>query len=402
MTAGHTSVGIVGAGVVGAALGRALTLASPDLEVTLLEKESTAARHQTGHNSGVVHSGLYYTPGSLKATLCQRGRHQLREFCLDRGLPYDEVGKVLVATDAGAERRLEDIRARAVANGVGGVEILDGRALREREPRARGSKALFSPQTAITDYVQVTEAFLEDIRTAGGEVLLGHEVVRVEQAGGGVRVVGPWGERTFDRLVCCGGLHSDRVARSAGITPQVRIIPFRGKYYHVPDPAAVPLRGLVYPVPDPRYPFLGVHVTRHVDGNISLGPNAVLSLDREGYRRFSVDATDTWETMAWPGFWRMASQHWRVGIREMALTSSKRMFLAAVDELFAGMSDLSDQIVPIESGIRAQAVDRRGILLDDFHVEQHGPLVLVLNAPSPAATSSMAIAEHLMEQHLAA
>ncbi|MPZ62718.1 MAG: L-2-hydroxyglutarate oxidase [Propionibacteriales bacterium] len=400
---GRTSVGIVGAGIVGAALGRALAISRPDVEVTILEKEDSAARHQTGHNSGVVHAGLYYTPGSLKATLCQRGRHRLRDFCLERGLPYDEVGKVVVATGPDAEERLHAVREKAVANGVEGLELLDPvAALREREPHARGQKALLSPRTAITDYAQVTEAFLADVRSSGGDVLFGHEVVRVEQAGHRVRVAGSWGERTFDRLVSCGGLQSDRVARAAGVAPQVRIIPFRGRYYHLSDPTQVSLRGLVYPAPDPRYPFLGVHVTRHVDGNISLGPNAVLSLDREGYQRFSVDPGDTRDTLAWPGFWRMASRHWRVGLREMALTASKRMFLAAVEELFAGMSDLADDIVPIESGIRAQAIDRRGVLHDDFHVEQHGPLVLVLNAPSPAATSSMAIAEHLMERHLAA
>lgn len=381
-----TSVGIVGAGIVGAALGRALITARPDLEVTILEKEDAPARHQTGHNSGVVHAGLYYTPGSLKATLCQRGRRQLREYCHERGLPYEEVGKVLVATNGPAEGRLVDIAERARANGVEGVRLLNGPELREREPQARGTRALLSPKTAITDYTAVTESFLDDVRAGGGEVLLGHEVTSVATVGERVRVAGTWGERTFDRLVSCGGLHSDRIARSAGVTPQVRIIAFRGRYYQLADPSRVSLQGLIYPVPDPQYPFLGVHVTRHVDGSISLGPNAVLGLDREGYRRFSVDRSDTYDTVTWPGFWRMAVQHWRVGIREMALTSSKRLFLAAVDELFAGTRELADQIVPIESGIRAQAVDRAG--------------VLVLNAPSPAATSSMAIAEHLMHQHL--
>lgn len=391
-------VAVIGAGIVGAAVGRELTQSHPGVEVTIFDKEPTPAVHQTGHNSGVVHAGLYYTPGSLKATLCQRGRPMLREFCQDKGLPYDEVGKVVVARDEDARGRLENIRERAIANGVPDIRSLSQQELAEVEPLAVGVAAVHSPHTAITDYTAVAAAMLDDVTAAGGSVRLGCAVRRIMYEGSGVRIVTDTDDQAFDRVISCGGLQSDRLVRAAGVVPAASIIPFRGKYYHLHNPDRVPLRGLIYPVPDPKYPFLGVHVTRHTDGAISVGPNAVLALDRERYDGFGVSRRDVASIAGWRGSYPMARQHWVTGVREMALASSKRLFLSEVAKIFSGITDPAEA-VPAEAGIRAQAVDRNGVLLDDFAVQQVGPVLFVLNAPSPAATSSLAIAEHLLARY---
>jgi L-2-hydroxyglutarate oxidase LhgO len=391
-------VAIIGAGILGAAVGRELTLGHPGVEVTIYDKEPRPAVHQTGHNSGVVHAGLYYPPGSLKATLCQRGRPMLREFCQDKGLPYDEVGKVVVARDEAARARLENLRERAIANGVPGIRSLSRQELAEIEPLAVGVAAMHSPHTAITDYAAVTAAMLDDVAAAGGSVRLGCAVRRIAYQGSGARIVTDTDDQAFDRVISCGGLQSDRLVRAAGVVPAASIVPFRGKYYHLRSPGQVPLRGLIYPVPDPKYPFLGVHVTRHTDGAISVGPNAVLALDRERYDGFGVRGRDVASIAGWRGSYPMAWRHWVTGVREMALASSKRLFLSEVAKIFSGIADPAEA-VPAEPGIRAQAVDRNGALLDDFAVQQVGSVVFVLNAPSPAATSSLAIAEHLLARY---
>lgn len=391
-------VAIIGAGIVGAAVGRELTRGHPGVEVTIYDKEPRPAVHQTGHNSGVVHAGLYYKPGSLKATLCRRGRPMLREFCQQKGLPYDEVGKVVVARDEAARGRLDNIRERAIANGVPDIRSLTRQELAEVEPLAVGVGAVHSPHTAITDYVAITAAMLDDVTAAGGTVRLGCEVRRIAYEGSGARVGTDTDDQGFDRVISCGGLQSDRLVRAAGVIPAAGIIPFRGKYYHLRSPQQVPLRGLIYPVPDPKYPFLGVHVTRHTDGAISVGPNAVLALDRERYDGFGVSGRDVAGIAGWRGSYPMAWRHWATGAREMAMASSKRLFLHEVAKIFSGIADPAEA-VPAEAGIRAQAVDRNGALLDDFAVQQVGPVLFVLNAPSPAATSSLAIAEHLLARY---
>ncbi|MFC4050635.1 L-2-hydroxyglutarate oxidase [Actinomadura syzygii] len=387
-------VGVVGAGILGLAVARRLAETRPDATVTVLDKEDRVAAHQTGRNSGVAHAGLYYAPGSLKATLCRRGVGLLKEYCEDRNLPYEECGKVVVARDAAELAALDEIERRALANGVPGLRRLTGAGLREIEPHAAGIAALHSPTTAIVDFPAVARAFARDVADGGGEVRLGFEVVRLGRAGDRVTVASPGAELVFDRLVVCAGLQSDRVARLAGDARAPAIVPFRGEYYRLAPSRTDLVRGLIYPVPDPRYPFLGVHFTRRVDGGVDVGPNAVLALAREGYRWRDVRPADVWETLRWPGFRRLAREHWRTGARELYGSAVKRAFVAQargfVPELTAA------DVVPAPAGVRAQAVDADGSLVDDFRLGRVGPVTTVRNAPSPAATSALAIAEHVV------
>ncbi|GAA2310532.1 L-2-hydroxyglutarate oxidase [Actinomadura luteofluorescens] len=387
----ETRVGVVGAGIVGLAIARGLALARPGLKVTVLDKEDRVAAHQTGHNSGVAHAGLYYAPGSLKATLCRRGIGLLKEFCADRNLPYVECGKLVIARDAAELGALEEIERRATANGVPGLRRLTGGALTEIEPHATGVAALHSPTTAIVDFPAVARAFARDVADAGGEVRLGFEVVRIGRAGDRVTAASPHEELTFDRLVICAGLHSDRVARLAGDSPAPAIIPFRGEYYRLVPSRTDLVRGLIYPVPDPRYPFLGVHFTRRVDGGVDIGPNAVLALAREGYRRRDVRPADLWDTIRWPGFRHLARRHWRTGARELYGSAVKRAFVAEARSFVPELT--TADVTPAPAGVRAQAVDPDGSLVDDFRIGHLGPITTIRNAPSPAATSSLAIAE---------
>ncbi|MDL4772008.1 MULTISPECIES: L-2-hydroxyglutarate oxidase [Thermomonosporaceae] len=389
-------MGVVGAGILGLAVARRLVQRYPGARVTVLEKEDRPAAHQTGHNSGVAHAGLYYAPGSLKATLCRRGVGLLKDYCADRGLPYEECGKVVVARDARELAALDEIERRAAANGVPGLRRLTGGGLREIEPHAAGVAALHSPTTAIVDFPAVARAFADDVRDGGGDVRFGFEVVRLRRAGGRVVAASPREELVFDRLVVCAGLQSDRVARLAGDARGPAIVPFRGEYYRLVPARDELVRGLIYPVPDPRYPFLGVHFTRRVGGGVDIGPNAVLALAREGYRRRDVRPAELWETLRWPGSRRLARRHWRTGLKELYGSAVKRAFVAEargfVPELAAA------DVVPAPAGVRAQAVDLDGSLVDDFRIGLLGPVVTVRNAPSPAATSSLAIAEHVVER----
>ncbi|GAA4134234.1 L-2-hydroxyglutarate oxidase [Actinomadura keratinilytica] len=391
-------IGVVGAGILGLAVARRLTLVRPGAEVTVLDKEDRIAAHQTGHNSGVAHAGLYYAPGSLKATLCRRGIGLLKEYCAERGLPYVECGKVVVARDESELAPLAEIERRATANGVPGLRRLSPAELREVEPHAAGVAALHSPSTAIVDFPAVARAFADDVAAAGGRVRLGFEVVGLRRAGERVAVASRAEELTFDLLVVCAGLQSDRVARLAGDFPAPAIVPFRGEYYRLRPGRTDLVRGLIYPVPDPRYPFLGVHFTRRVDGGVDVGPNAVLALAREGYRWRDVRPADVWDTLRWPGFRRLARRHWRTGLKEMYGSASRRAFVAQarafVPELTAA------DVVAAPAGVRAQAVDPDGSLVDDFRIGRLGPVVTVRNAPSPAATSSLAIAEHVVDRLL--
>lgn len=389
-------IGVVGAGILGLSIARRLAETRPGVAVTVLEKETRVAAHQTGHNSGVAHAGLYYAPGSLKATLCRRGIGLLKDYCAGRNLPYEECGKVVVARNARELGPLEEIERRATANGVPGLRRLTGAELREIEPHAAGVAALHSPTTAIVDFPAVARAFAEDVAKAGGEVRLGFEVASLRRAGERVAVASLDEELVFDRLVVCAGLYSDRVARLAGDSPAPAIVPFRGEYYRLVPGRTDLVRGLIYPVPDPRYPFLGVHFTRRVDGGVDVGPNAVLALAREGYRRRDVRPGDLWEMLCWPGFRRLALRHWRTGVKEMYGSAVRRAFVAEARSFVPGLG--VDDVVPAPAGVRAQAVDPDGSLVDDFRIGRLGPILTVRNAPSPAATSSLAIAEHVTNQ----
>jgi L-2-hydroxyglutarate oxidase len=387
---------VVGGGIIGAAVSRRLLQLEPDAQVTLLEKEDRLAAHQTGRNSGVVHAGLYYPPGSLKATLCRRGVGLLRDFCREKSLTYDECGKVLVALDAEEQSRLGGIADRARANGVPGVRHLDRSQLREIEPHVSGVAGLHSPSTAIVDYAAVTRCLAADAEAAGATVRTGWAVADVSSTGREVVLTGPAGEElAFDRVILCAGLQADRLAALAGDAEAPRIVPFRGEYFALRPEKRYLVKGLVYPVPDPRYPFLGVHLTPRVDGEVLVGPNAVLALAREGYRRRDVTLRDLRDIVGYAGFRRFARQHWRTGLVEMRGSASKRSFVAAAQRYVPELQ-VAD-VVPGPAGIRAQALERDGSLVDDFRISRRGNVLAVHNAPSPAATSSLAIAEHLVD-----
>lgn len=389
-------VGIVGGGIVGLAVGRELTRRFPGLEVVVFEKEDRLAAHQTGHNSGVVHAGIYYPPRSLKAQLCTHGRRLLRDYCAERGLPYEECGKLVVAVDEDELDRLAHLEANARANQVPGLRRVAGAGLAEVEPHARGVAALHSPATAITDFVRIAEALGEDITRAGGRVLLSNPVTGVRRRAGSIEVRAGEQVHRLDRLVVCAGLQADRVAALAEGAEEPRIVPFRGEYLTVARTRQDLVRGMIYPVPDPRYPFLGVHFTRRVGGELEVGPNAVLALAREGYGRADVRWADVRSTVAWPGFWHLARQHWRTGVEEAWGSLSTRTYMRRARRYVPAIG--ADDVVRSRSGIRAQAVDRDGSLVDDFRISDEDGVVHVRNAPSPAATSSLAIAEHVVDQ----
>jgi L-2-hydroxyglutarate oxidase len=393
-------IAVVGGGIVGTAVADRLMTVDETVRVTVLEKEQELARHQTGRNSGVVHAGLYYVPGSLKARLCRRGVGLLRAFCEQHGIAYEEIGKVLVALDEVEESRLGDIEDRARANGVPGVRRLDGDELREIEPHVAGIAGLHSPTTAIVDFPGVTRALAARVADRGGEVRLGAEVVGFGERGSQVVVTvrsadGSTSEDVYDGVVICAGLHTDRVAALAGDEAAPAIVPFRGEYYLLRPERRNLVNGLVYPVPDPRYPFLGVHMTPRVDGEVMVGPNAVLALAREGYDWTTVSLHDLREVAGYRGFRRFARQHWKTGVKEMVGSLSKRAFVAAARKYVPELT--IDDVVPGPSGIRAQALDLDGGLVDDFRISRRGSVVAVRNAPSPGATSCLAFAEYVAD-----
>ncbi|GAA2982276.1 L-2-hydroxyglutarate oxidase LhgO [Microbacterium terrae] len=391
-------IGIVGGGIVGVAIARHLSAGGR--VVTVIEKESRLARHQTGHNSGVVHAGLYYKPGTLKATLCAAGRESIREFCHDKGLPYRELGKLVVAVDETELEALAEIERRAIANGVPGVSRLIGASrLHEIEPHVAGIAGIHSPRTAAVDYVAITEAMAHDVRAAGGRILLGHEVTQMIAENGRVRVITSASEDVFDRVVVCAGLQSDVVARFVGADAAPKILPFRGEYWEMTPQSARLVRGMIYPVPDPRFPFLGVHFTRGVYDAVHIGPNAVPALAREGYGWSRFSAKDTWESLRWPGALPLARQHWRMGVDEVAGSLLKPLYARRARRFLPELT-MADMAHKHGAGVRAQAWGRSGELLDDFAVDQVGAVTLLRNAPSPAATSSMAIAAYVAERHL--
>ncbi len=386
---------IVGGGIVGLATARQLALDHPHSTVTVLEKEDRVAAHQTGHNSGVIHAGVYYKPGSLKAQLCRAGAASMVQFCQDHDIPHQVCGKLIVATDASELPRLKALHERALANGLP-VRLLPGDEAREYEPYVSAVAALHVASTGIVDYTPVAAVLADLVDKAGGTVRLGARVTGLHPDGQAVVVNTTIGSFRADYLVNCAGLHADRVARLAGFWPPARIVPFRGEYYSLRESASNLVRGLIYPVPDPRFPFLGVHLTRMIDGSVHAGPNAVLATAREGYSWGAVRPRDVAEVAAYPGLWRLARRHYRYGLVEVRRSLSKRRFADSLARLVPALT--TDDIEPAGAGVRAQAIAPDGSLVDDFLIVRSRRQVHVLNAPSPAATSSLEIARYIAAQ----
>ncbi len=388
---------VVGAGIVGLALGARLAARGDD--VTVVDKADELAAHQTGRNSGVVHSGLYYAPGSLKARYAAAGAVSMVEYARSRGVAVEVTGKLVVAVTPDELGRLATLEARGRANGVPLARLTPAEA-REVEPHVACVAALRVDTTGIVDYRGVCAALAADITAAGGRVLLGTPVIAARTTARGVQVLVGHGERPQDRetleadlMVACGGLHADRLARASGVEPDARIVPFRGEYFELTPRAAALVRGLIYPVPDPQFPFLGVHLTRSVEGGVHVGPNAVLALAREGYTWRDISPTDVADALSWPGLWRLGAKAWRPGAREVARSLSRRLFAESLARLVPGITQ--DDLVPAPAGVRAQALQRDGSMVDDFLVRTGPRQVHVLNAPSPAATAALEIATHL-------
>jgi L-2-hydroxyglutarate oxidase len=392
---GTSPIVVVGGGLVGLATARAILAARPGTPLVLLEKEEAFARHQSGHNSGILHAGLYYTPGGLKARFCREGRARLVDFCRERGIRHEICGKVIVATTESETVRLAALGARAAENGVP-TEPLDPPALAAREPHVRGLAALLVPSTGIVDFPAVAAALASDLESSGATLRRGVALRGVAPSGEGLRLDTTAGALDARFLVNCGGLHCDRVARLAGVEPTVRIVPFRGEYYRLRQGARALVRHLVYPLPDPAFPFLGVHLHRTVEGEVVAGPNAVLATRREGYRRRDVSLRDSADVFAFGGFWRLAARLGGRGVAELVRATSRRRFLAAARRLVPSLA-LAD-LLPAPSGVRAQAVDQDGSLVDDFLIVDGERSLHVLNAPSPAATSCLPIGEYLAER----
>ncbi|MFI6871098.1 L-2-hydroxyglutarate oxidase [Nocardia sp. NPDC050406] len=386
---------VIGGGIVGVATAHRILSRRPGASLLLVEKASTLARHQTGHNSGVIHSGIYYEPGSLKARLCREGARRTKEFAAEHHIPFRTCGKLLVATNSAEHARMLALYERSVTNGVE-VELLDAAELVRREPRVTGVGALFVPDTGIIDYTRVTEELARQVREAGGEIRLSTEITALAETEDAVTVSGPSGSWRARRLVVCGGLQSDRLARLAGLDIDLRIVPFRGEYYQLPPSREDLVRTLIYPIPDPELPFLGVHLSPTIDGELTVGPNAVLGLAREGYRKGSVDLRDLREILGFRGFHRVAATNTRTGLRELRNSLFKRGYLAECRRYCPELT-LAD-LLPREAGIRAQAVLRDGRLVHDFLLERTPRSVHVLNAPSPAATSALPIADYIVNE----
>jgi L-2-hydroxyglutarate oxidase len=387
---------VIGAGIVGLATAHRLRQERPDAELIVLEKEPRVAAHQTGHNSGVIHAGVYYRPGSLKARLCRAGSRSIVEFCAEHQLPVQVCGKLIVATDPAELPRLHALHERARANRLA-VSLLTPAEAAEHEPRVACVAALHVPSTGIVDFAAVCRTLATLVEKAGGQVRLGTRVTAIrERPGGSFRLATTGGEVGADVIVNCAGLHADRVARLAGVVPPARIIPFRGEYYELLPERRDLVRGLIYPVPDPRLPFLGVHLTRMVNGGVHAGPNAVLATAREGYRWGRVSPRDLAGIVSWPGMWRLGSRHLRYGLAEVRRSLSRRRFAADLARLVPELT--AADLVPAGAGVRAQAVGRDGGLVDDFLIVARPGQLHVLNAPSPAATSSLEIARHLVAQ----
>lgn len=389
-------IAIIGGGLVGLSTAWALAQRHPGVRITVLEKEHEVAAHQSGRNSGVIHSGIYYTPGSLKAELCREGRGRLTAFCDDHQVDYDTCGKVIVAVREEEIPRMETILERGAANGIR-CERVDAAGIREWEPEARGVAGIHVPDAGIVDYPGVAQTLRSLLEAAGHVVRMGFEVASLKRNGGTVTLVSPGGTRQESNFIInCGGLHSDRIARMAGAEPDMMIVPFRGMYYELRPEARRLCRNLIYPIPDPAYPFLGVHFTRMIDGRVEVGPNAVLATAREGYDLKTWNLKDLREAAGFRGFRKLAAAHWRMGVNEMHRTLSKRAYLKAVRALVPS-AQLND-LLPCRSGIRAQALRSDGSMVDDFVLVEQEDALHVCNAPSPAATACLAIGDRIVDR----
>ena len=382
---------IVGGGIVGLATALKTLQQNPSLKVLILEKEKELARHQTGNNSGVIHSGLYYKPGSLKARNCIHGYDLLIDFCTRHEIPFELCGKIVVATEEQELPLLHNLYQRGQQNGLTGLRMLHAEELREYEPHVRGVAGFFVPQTGIVDYKIVAEKYGEQIRLLGGEIVLGEKVIKVVTTGDRVTVETTKATYNSRLLINCGGLYSDKIARLASENIDVKIIPFRGEYYKLRPEREHLVKNLIYPVPDPNFPFLGVHFTRMMRGGVEAGPNAVLAFSREGYRKTDINIAELTETLSWPGFQKVASRYWKTGLGEMYRSFSKTAFTRALQKLIPDIRE--NDLIEGGAGVRAQACDRTGGLVDDFLIYEEEKVVNVCNAPSPAATSSLSIGE---------
>jgi L-2-hydroxyglutarate oxidase len=389
-------VAVVGAGILGLATALELIRRDPTRKVVVLDKEAGPGRHQTGHNSGVIHSGLYYAEGSAKARLCVAGRRLMLEYCAEHDIPVRLCGKLVVASDESELGRLATLHARGIANGLAGLEIVDEHGITEIEPAVRGIRAVWVPEAGIVSYSRVAAALTDDLTAARVDLRYGAEVMRVHLDAAGARLETTAGAVRASQVIACAGLQSDRIARMAGASPEPKIVPFRGDYYVLRPERRGLIRGLVYPVPDPRFPFLGVHFTPKIDGAVWLGPNAVFAFAREGYRRTDVSLSDLAESVGYLGFRRLVARHWRTGLAEMVRDVWKPTFLAALQRYVPALRGVD--LLPGPSGVRAQALDPKGGLVDDFSYDFIGPLLNVRNAPSPAATSALALAREFADR----
>ena len=391
----ETDLLIIGAGIVGLATALEVTRRLPGMRILVAEKEDRVAAHQTGHNSGVIHSGLYYKTGSLKARNCVAGAASMKRFCREHGIPYEECGKLVVATSDEEVPRLLALHERGNANGVPGLRMMERDEFREIEPHCDGLRALQVPSTGIVDYTTVAQKYAELIREAGGEIVFGAKVLSLRADSDANIIETQAGTIRARYVINCAGLYSDTIARMAGVETNLEIIPFRGEYYEVRPERRDLIRNLIYPVPDPRFPFLGVHFTRRVNGSVEAGPNALLAFRREGYTGAAPDLTEAVETLRFPGFWKMAQKYWRKGMAEQYRAWVRSAFAKALQKMVPELQE--SDLAPGGSGVRAQAVDANGNLLDDFHFVHSGRMIHVCNVPSPAATASLEIGREIVD-----
>lgn len=388
-------VAIIGGGIVGLATALTLSQRYPHARLVLLEKEAAWAAHQTGRNSGVIHSGIYYKPGSFKARFAREGNRSMVEFCQQHGIAYERCGKVIVATTPGELPQLDRLYERGIANGLE-LRRLGPEELREIEPHVRGLAALHVPSAGIVSYREVAQCYARLIQEQGGELRLGTCVEQIHERGDRTVLQTNRGTLETRFLINCAGLHSDRIARRAGAASSARIVPFRGEYYELRPERRYLVKHLIYPVPNPDFPFLGVHFTRMIGGDVHAGPNAVLSLKREGYTKLDVDLRDVVDVLGYPGFWKLARKHWREGAQEVVRSLSKRAFVRSLQQLIPEVQ--ADDLVPSAAGVRAQALTGNGSLVDDFLIVRGSRSMHICNAPSPAATASLAIGRAVVEQ----
>ncbi|MFN5885954.1 MAG: L-2-hydroxyglutarate oxidase [Bacteroidota bacterium] len=387
----QNDVVIIGGGIVGLASAWNILKENPGLKVAILEKEAELAAHQTGHNSGVIHSGIYYKPGSLKAQNCIGGYHMLLDFCREHGIRFDLCGKLIVATDDWELPLLDNLYKRGLENRLDKISMVEQERLKEFEPHMRGIRAIHVPYTGIIDYTDVSLKLAELIEQMGGRIYTSQQAKDIRVKTDGVEVVTDYGVHSAKLMVNCAGLYCDKIAEMAGEKPDTRIIPFRGEYFMLKPEKRGLVRNLIYPVPDPNFPFLGVHFTRMIDGGIEAGPNAVFAFKREGYEKADVDLVELFESLTWPGFQKVATRFWKTGMGEFYRSFSKTAFTKALQKFIPEVQE--DDLVPAEAGVRAQACDRTGGLLDDFKIIENNRAIHILNAPSPAATSSLSIGQ---------